>query len=280
MKFGIFFLCLTVTSAIPFSCYAKYQDDESDLITFGYRDSSPNTGRWLSRDPSEESGGFNIYCFTANDPVNKLDSLGLWATDVHHLLVEDWLNKKDNNGIDYHKYPWGCCVIDVIKMIQDGSDYVDGVGYHKQNWCEAQSSAYSFQHAMRDGANNQTVDAARNDFNNFLKINLASAKTLSDAARESGVCSTLDEALRFLGRAYHSYSDSLSPAHGGFQPWWGPIDGVEHFGPLWYSVFVRKHHNKETMAVYMANPLHSNTVASVRTEFGGYLTQILAQPAD
>jgi len=40
---------------------------------------SPNTGRWLSRDSIGESGGLNVYAFAQNDPIGRIDILGLCA---------------------------------------------------------------------------------------------------------------------------------------------------------------------------------------------------------
>lgn len=37
----------------------------------------PRMGRWLSRDPEGEAGGFNLYAYCGNDPVNRHDPLGL-----------------------------------------------------------------------------------------------------------------------------------------------------------------------------------------------------------
>jgi uncharacterized protein (DUF2235 family) len=47
------------------------------LSYYGYRYYSPGLGRWLSRDPMEESGGVNLYGFCANSPADSVDSLGL-----------------------------------------------------------------------------------------------------------------------------------------------------------------------------------------------------------
>jgi RHS repeat-associated protein len=56
---------------------AKYLDDETDLVYYGYRYYNPSTGRWLSRDPIREEVGQNLYDLVGNDAVNKLDFLGL-----------------------------------------------------------------------------------------------------------------------------------------------------------------------------------------------------------
>jgi hypothetical protein len=52
----------------------------------------PRLGRWLSRDPLGEAGGFNLYAYCGNDPVNRHDPLGL----------SDWLEMKvigDGTGL-------------------------------------------------------------------------------------------------------------------------------------------------------------------------------------
>ena len=46
-----------MSRANPFRFSSKYQDDETDLLYYGYRYYSPSMGRWISRDPIEEAGG-------------------------------------------------------------------------------------------------------------------------------------------------------------------------------------------------------------------------------
>jgi RHS repeat-associated protein len=46
----------SMAKANPFRFSTKYQDDETDLLYYGYRYYNASTGRWLTRDPIEEHG--------------------------------------------------------------------------------------------------------------------------------------------------------------------------------------------------------------------------------
>ncbi len=70
----------------PMRWSTKYWDDETDLVYYGYRYYSPSLGRWLSRDPLEEEGGNNLYAFTANDAINRVDYLGKLAGNDEAVL--------------------------------------------------------------------------------------------------------------------------------------------------------------------------------------------------
>jgi len=56
---------------------SKEWDQAAGVNYYGFRYYSPQTGRWLSRDPIEEMGGLNIYAFVLNNPVKDVDALGL-----------------------------------------------------------------------------------------------------------------------------------------------------------------------------------------------------------
>jgi RHS repeat-associated protein len=66
-----------MAKANPFRFSTKYQDDETDLLYYGYRYYSASTGRWLSRDPIGERGGSNLYRFNVGNPISHIDKLGL-----------------------------------------------------------------------------------------------------------------------------------------------------------------------------------------------------------
>jgi RHS repeat-associated protein len=65
-----------MAKANTFRFSTKYQDDETDLLYYGYRYYNPGGGTALSRDPEEEGGGRNLYVLVANDYQNRVDALG------------------------------------------------------------------------------------------------------------------------------------------------------------------------------------------------------------
>jgi RHS repeat-associated protein len=72
-----------MAKANPIRFSTKYDDDESDLLYYGYRYYKASTGTWFSRDPIEESGGNNLYGFVTNNPVQYADVLGLNSVAVY-----------------------------------------------------------------------------------------------------------------------------------------------------------------------------------------------------
>ena len=57
------------------------QSPKMQVFYYGYRYYDPVTGRWSSKDPIEEDGGYNIYGMVDNRPIDFIDSLGLEIFD-------------------------------------------------------------------------------------------------------------------------------------------------------------------------------------------------------
>lgn len=62
----------------PYRFSTKYYDEETGLSDFGYRFYSAAVGRWINRDPLQESGGTNLYELANNNPINYADPQGLF----------------------------------------------------------------------------------------------------------------------------------------------------------------------------------------------------------
>ena len=67
----------TAAKTNPFRFSTKFQDDETDLLYYGYRYYDSSKGRWLNRDPIGERGGVNLCVFVQGNPANLIDLLGL-----------------------------------------------------------------------------------------------------------------------------------------------------------------------------------------------------------
>ena len=119
----------------PFQFSTKYTDFETDLVYYGYRYYSPDIGRWISRDPIEEQGGFNLYAFVNNDPINKIDTLGLFFCgeckegDVRNFHTENyvrlWLYPGSRNALKIGEEILSA--LDIISYLQFTSGIARGV---------------------------------------------------------------------------------------------------------------------------------------------------------
>jgi len=104
----------TLTATGPAAEQNRYQfstkpaEEGSSLMYYGYRWYDPVTGRWPSRDPIEERGGFNLYVMTRNSVNNMSDLLGAatWvATGVQKCFDGDIHTYLKVNGTSYGLYP-------------------------------------------------------------------------------------------------------------------------------------------------------------------------------
>ncbi len=73
----------------PFGFAGGLYDRDTGLIHFGAREYDPETGRWLTKDPIRFAGGdANLFAYCGNDPVNRIDPLGLAGGEIVEVLGE------------------------------------------------------------------------------------------------------------------------------------------------------------------------------------------------
>jgi len=67
----------------PFGFAGGLYDSDTGLVRFGARDYDPAIGRWTTKDPiGFASDDTNMYGYVANNPINRIDILGLRALRV------------------------------------------------------------------------------------------------------------------------------------------------------------------------------------------------------
>jgi len=73
---------------VPFGFAGGLFDKDTGLIRFGYRDYDPDVGRWTAKDPILFAGGdTDLYGYCLNDPVNWVDTIGLWGIEIGGSLM-------------------------------------------------------------------------------------------------------------------------------------------------------------------------------------------------
>ncbi len=76
-------ICFSILGARP--TFAREFDAETGLVHMGARDYDPDSGRFLQEDPvgigspisQYDSQRMNLYTYVANNPINRIDPLGL-----------------------------------------------------------------------------------------------------------------------------------------------------------------------------------------------------------
>ena len=71
----------TLAAANVYRFSSKEIHANSGMYYYLYRFYVPGLHRWLSRDPIQEHGGINLYCFVSSDPASRIDPHGLGLLD-------------------------------------------------------------------------------------------------------------------------------------------------------------------------------------------------------
>ena len=113
---------------------SKPQDPATGLYYYGYRWYDPLTGRWPSRDPIEEVGGYNLYGFVGNDGVARIDVLGEWNRYPSHsdLTRSAWTELKLDAR--YSDCPSLLSEVITANEATDKKPYKSQNKYHYNRW--------------------------------------------------------------------------------------------------------------------------------------------------
>jgi RHS repeat-associated protein len=170
------------TFAYRFS--TKPRDAATGLYYYGYRWYDPYTGRWINRDPIEESGGVNLYGFVGNEASGRIDWLGLQAKisritigaketkvtitlpfgayfagdAINHKSYKEFVSGKDDEtlkrmGPDALKFAYEAYVRNEKNRAQfDADAFVAGAPTQFENWerkCPCRTYSFNVTMTMR-----------------------------------------------------------------------------------------------------------------------------------
>lgn len=126
------------TDLNPYRYCGEYYDVESGYTYLEARYYDPKIGRFVSEDPAFDGNNWYVYC--GNDPINKIDSTGMWSGKIHKEVTESAfdnikLSKKMRNKLKRNialKFLLSGCVYP-DKARSDNEAYKDGK-WHGHNF--------------------------------------------------------------------------------------------------------------------------------------------------
>ena len=150
-----------------FSC--EYMDDELGLIYYNYRHLNPLDGRWISRDPIMEQGGWNLFAFVGNNGVNRWDYLGEFYKGTWYSAF-----KYSYSSTPVDKALWISGKFSIAGVLtKTAMDHADGAisGNWTLNAAEAEIAKKEFESSSKHDASGKSF---KDWFENYLKVNYCS----------------------------------------------------------------------------------------------------------
>jgi RHS repeat-associated protein len=112
----------SLAAANTYRFSSKEMDPRTGQYYYGYRWYDPNLQRWLNQDPIGEEGGLNLCGFVENNPINRIDPLGLDDNSDGEDPLDRMMNRLDNGNYTQGGDRW------TAQEAQQAANDVKGVG--------------------------------------------------------------------------------------------------------------------------------------------------------
>ena len=94
----------TIAANNPLQFSSEQFDADLDLVYYNFRYYFPAIGKWLTKDPIGERGGWNLYAFCGNNAVNTWDEFGFedcCLGEKEFIEVQTYITGANPNSLDY-----------------------------------------------------------------------------------------------------------------------------------------------------------------------------------
>ena len=148
---------------------SEYMDDELGLVYYNYRHLNPLDGRWISRDPIKEEGGWNLFAFVGNNGVNRWDYLGEFYKGTWDSAFKYFYS---STPVDKALWISGKFSIAGV-LTKTAMDHADGAisGNWTLNAAEAEIAKKEFESSSKHDTSGKSF---KDWFENYLKVNYCS----------------------------------------------------------------------------------------------------------
>jgi RHS repeat-associated protein len=143
---------------------------------------------------SHTSQRLNRYAYVQNNPINFVDSSGLWPTTIHNKII----------GETFKHLP-----VSLRSQIEKGSAFAD----------KNQDTKSNHVHAMRQ--NGESAESASSKMQDYVNDHMNQYNWHKETWEICKDNYLIEKAYFELGMALHPIMDSTAPPHEGFQVWEG-----------------------------------------------------------
>ncbi len=214
---------VAIAKVNPFRYRGYYFDSETGFYYLRSRYYDPIIGRFINADDpnvlllaGKEPLGANLFTYCFNDPVNMIDTIGMWGSSIHN-------GKKQNNSWIYGTVKWamdcGMCQADA-EIVGEANNNVDG---------EFTGAGFSAsRHFNRNGSGQ--LDSRLEHFQSHYQEAISLWRQGASGPTSPNAFLKLD-ALRELGIGLHSVQDYYAHLDYDYSGWWEELptgNGAHH----------------------------------------------------
>jgi RHS repeat-associated protein len=200
----------------------QYYDAETGLHDNFHRTYNPATGRYLQPDPLGYLDGPDPYSYVQGDPINKIDPLGLYQSDIHYymtyfLAIAAGIDKEDARTIALAaQFVDDNPLTEPIDLDETGSpEYIKSI-------FDNQPRLKNYHFTLSDGTTGTTEEKYKN---NNLDLALTDpSQQLLNLLHAAENAPTKCPSLQFFGEYLHAFQDTFSHRNSNDIP----VDAVWH----------------------------------------------------
>ncbi|SDC21936.1 RHS repeat-associated core domain-containing protein [Acinetobacter boissieri] len=214
----------------------QYEDPTTGLYDNGYRQYDPQVGRYLSADPLGTIDGLNLYLYVKNNPLNKIDPLGLYQTDMHYYVT---YFLAITAGIDVDRARRIALATQFVDTNDYTSPFDDEKGAVSNGITDASDKRLDFYHFVNDRSGIDKYDGEKlpkdTDYSRYYDGNFDLNKaqntsgtdyktwrvtsnlegipqliTMTNNYKKAARCNNENLSMQFFGEYLHAFGDTFS----------------------------------------------------------------------
>jgi len=232
--------------AVSLRLPGQFEDPLTGLYDNGHRQYDSQMGRYLTPDPAGTPDGLNPYLYVNNNPINSIDPLGLYQTDMHYYMTYFLAITAGIDSDNARRIALAAQFVDVNDNTSPLPEGTGGIGYIPVEINNATTNRLDWYHFTNNreyyDSVGQGYDLGSWDFSkpagmsdkDYLKWRLTSdlsgvpqLQTMTQNYKTAAGCKNMNLSMQFFGEYLHAFEDTFAHRDADNDPY-GTNGGVGH----------------------------------------------------